>query len=366
MIVVYIIILIYIVMMFSFWIAWRDIAIVSSDLKSTPKVSVIVVARNEELNIPRLMTSLSQQNYDNWELIIVNDHSTDDTSNSIALFDIGVETRIVEMPENRFGKKAGLALAIQESKAEFILCTDADCEFDHKWISSMMSSQQRFNARFVFGPVDIASNGTFFSRLQRMEFWGLIGSGASSLQLGVPSMCNGANLLFEKKAFNTVGGYADIQRTATGDDVLLMMKLRERFPDSVVFCKNAEAIVKTTPQLSLRDFFSQRSRWASKFSVYKTIGVKVIALVVFASYLSILVAVPLIIFLKINVLIFLSIMLVKLMVDYLFLQELRKFYKSKFDLVAFILLQFIMPFYVTFFGIIGRRKTFRWKDRTCT
>jgi cellulose synthase/poly-beta-1,6-N-acetylglucosamine synthase-like glycosyltransferase len=269
------------------------------------------------------------------------------------------------MPDNRFGKKAGLALAIQEAKGEFILCTDADCEFDSKWISAMITSQQTHIARFVFGPVDISLNDTIFSRLQRMEFWGLIGSGAASLQLGVPSMCNGANLLFEKKAFNTVGGYVDIQRTATGDDVLLMMKLRERFPDSVVFCKSADAIVKTAPQLSIRDFFNQRSRWASKFSVYKAMGVKVIALVVFTSYLSILVAVPLIIYFKISILLFLSIMLVKLVVDYLFLRELQKFYKSKFDLMAFILLQFIMPLYVTFFGIIGRRKTFRWKDRTC-
>lgn len=179
-------------------------------------------------------------------------------------------------------------------------------------------------------------------------------------------MCNGANLLFKKKTFNAVGGYEDIHSTATGDDVLLMMKIQERFPDSVVFCKNARAIVNTQPQIRLIDFINQRRRWASKFGVYKSWGVKVIALIVFITYLSILLALPLLIYSKVSSLLFLIAILVKLCVDYLFLRELQKFYQTKFDLPAYIVLQFIMPFYVTFFGISGRRKTFHWKERTCT
>ena len=366
MIFISVIILIYSIMMFVFWNAWRSIVVYPTELTVFPKVSVVVIARNEEDHMAALLGSLSIQTYPHWELIIVDDHSTDATYAIASQFELSPEKTVLKLPDIFSGKKAGLTYAIGKAKGDFILCTDADCTFDKDWIMSMMACQHKTNARFVFGAVDIQPNKSIFSRIQRMEFWGLIGSGASSLAIGIPSMCNGANLLFERKAFNSVGGYADIQRTATGDDVLLMMKLRERFPDSVVFCKSAKAIVSTQPQLKVIDFVNQRRRWASKFNVYKTWGVKAIALLVFFTYVSILAALPLLVWSKSNLLLFLITIVVKLISDYLFLHELQKFYQTRFDFTAYILLQFIMPLYVTFFGILGRRKTFRWKERSCT
>lgn len=365
MIIISALILIYIVMMFVFWRSWQTIPVNAESLLVFPKVTVVVIARNEAANIIALLGSLAKQTYSHWELILVDDHSTDDTYRMAADFCMNISKRIIRMPDTCTGKKSGLTFGIAQAHGELILCTDADCEFNPDWITSMVACQQSRNARFVFGPVDILTNGTMFSRIQRMEFWGLMGSGAASLQLGIPSMCNGANLLFEKKAFNSVGGYAGIQRTATGDDVLLMMKLWERFPGSVVFCKNPKAIVSTQSQILMTDFVRQRSRWASKFNIYKGWGVKLIALVVFASYLAIVVAIPLTVYMRTDLSLFLGTMLVKLAVDYLFLRELQKFYRTHFDFPAYLLLQFIMPLYVTFFGILGRRKTFQWKGRTC-
>src|SRR5699024_8598706 len=83
------------------------------------------------------------------------------------------------------------------------------------------------------------------------------------------TMCNGANLAYEKRAFLGVGGYQGIDCIASGDDMLLMYKMYKAFPNGIGFIKHPQAIVRTLPAEGLQDFLQQRIRWASKADKYE-------------------------------------------------------------------------------------------------
>src|SRR5213075_2078285 len=123
-------------------------------------------------------------------------------------------------------------------------------------------------ARFISGPVKLEEGNSLFGKMQVTEFASLIGTGAASIGFGMPNMCNGANLAFEKAAFVAVNGYAGNDKIASGDDEFLMHKIHSQFPGSVCFLKNPKAIVRTNVQQSLSGFLSQRIRWASKWKFY--------------------------------------------------------------------------------------------------
>lgn len=76
-------------------------------------------------------------------------------------------------------------------------------------------------------------------------------------------MANGANLAYEKEAFLAVDGYKDISQKASGDDMLLVYKIAQQFPDKIRFLKNKAAIVLTEPMQTLSDFLQQRYRCAT-------------------------------------------------------------------------------------------------------
>jgi cellulose synthase/poly-beta-1,6-N-acetylglucosamine synthase-like glycosyltransferase len=75
-------------------------------------------------------------------------------------------------------------------------------------------------------------------------------------------MCNGANLAYEKKAFQEVGAFKGIDCIASGDDMLLMYKMYKAYPDGIGFLKHPQAIVHTLPAEGLNAFMNQRIRWA--------------------------------------------------------------------------------------------------------
>ncbi len=104
---------------------------------------------------------------------------------------------------------------------------------------------------------------------QSLDFITLQGITAASVYKRFHSMCNGANLAYEKSAFIEVNGFEGIDSIPTGDDMLLMHKIYMRYPEQVFYLKSKEAIVQTEPEYSWKSFFNQRIRWASKADRYQ-------------------------------------------------------------------------------------------------
>ena len=110
-------------------------------------ITVVVACKNEEEFLPRLLSSLSGQSYENFELVLVNDHSTDNTGmimeNAKSIF-----PSIQLINAVGFGKKNALKEGILNSKNDFIITIDADCSPVKKWIETILRFSNNFPSDF--------------------------------------------------------------------------------------------------------------------------------------------------------------------------------------------------------------------------
>ena len=165
-------------------------------------------------------------------------------------------------------KKKAIETGISHSSGELILCTDADCSMGPHWISMLVDAHQQKGLDFIAAPVKIVPNGSAISVFQTLDFISLQGITGAAVYKNLYPMCNGANLAYTRKVYDEVGGFADIDHIASGDDMMLMKKIQSAFPGKSGYIKDQRAIVSTAPVKTIRSFFSQRIRWASKISHY--------------------------------------------------------------------------------------------------
>ncbi|MDP4292566.1 MAG: glycosyltransferase, partial [Bacteroidota bacterium] len=243
--------------------------------------SVIIAVRNEERVIGRCLEAIALQNYpaELFELIVMNDHSTDDTEKAVRQFisnHPALSVRLINA--TGIGKKSAITQGVIEATGKLILVTDADCNMSSGWLKSFASAYERRRAHCISGPVKMIGKG-FFASMQGLEFLSLIGSGAGSISARMPVMCNGANFCYERAAFDAVDGFEGNSRYASGDDVFLMIKINKRYGSgSVSFLKDRDAIVTTGAQPDLKSFLKQRMRWTSKSTGYTDLGIVLTAI----------------------------------------------------------------------------------------
>lgn len=215
----------------------------------------------------------------------------------------------------------------------------------------------------VSGGVKLDENGSFFSRLQTMEFSSLIGSGASTLTVGYPTMCNGANLSFLKSAFYEVDGYEGNFSISSGDDEFLMRKINAKFPRSICFLNNPESVVSTEAQQSLKDFFRQRLRWAGKWKRNSSAWTKLLAVYIFFFQISFIVVLGSLLTDKMDLKIAFFLIASKIVLEFIFLSKVCTFLKVKWRTIYFLLLQLIYPLYVIVIAIASNFISTSWKER---
>jgi cellulose synthase/poly-beta-1,6-N-acetylglucosamine synthase-like glycosyltransferase len=339
-----------------------------------PMLSVVVVVRNEQENIGHLLEDIERQTYpaSHTEVWIVDDHSADATVLTVASFQEKATYPLhllqlsdflkSPLPEGNY-KKKGIELAVSKVTGELIICTDGDCRVGKDWLRAIAGCYMRQKPQLISGPVTFYEEKSFFEKLQTVEFASLIGSGASLLATGIPAMCNGANLAFTKKAFMEVGGYANTAGTATGDDVFLLHKIHQAYPGQAVFLQSRQAIVYTKAQKNLGDFVQQRKRWASKWNLYTDRRVSSLAVFIFISNVSVLLALLLLLTDNYSLRMFFIQIAIKFSAEFVFLTTVLAFFK-KLNFVKFIApLQAVYFLYVSFFGLITHKKGYSWKER---
>lgn len=337
-------------------------------------VSVIVVVRNEEKNLKRLLASIAAQTYtkDKFELIIIDDQSEDLTRSIIedfikeATFKIRLMDRVPIPGQGQSPKMSALNAAISEARGNIIVTTDGDCYVGINWLKIMTAPFRQEKIQFVSGPVALDGSPGLFTKIQTMEFASLIGSGAALIGWRYPLMCNGANLAFRKRAFMEVNGYEGVYHSVSGDDVFLMQKIHQRFESSVCFAGAYEAMVCTEPQASFSSLLYQRKRWASKWQRHLLPWSWAIPVFLFFHYLSfVALAAYSIIATDFMIHGFLLIIL-KFVSDYIFLKRVMTFCRIPMNFWVFILTEFLYPFYALFIGILVHFGGWRWKGRKYT
>ena len=361
------------------WVSIVDFRLPILDFESSTKITVIIAARNEEEFIGNCLNSICNQSYPKhlFEVLVVDDHSTDNTAaivNNYAAQNVKLISLKYFIGDalNSYKKKA-IEIAITQSNGELIVTTDADCVVTKNWLQTIAAFYQQHNPVFIAAPVSIDCSNKFIEFFQGLDFMTLQGITGASVHKKIHSMCNGANLAYTKKAFEEVGGFVGIDNIASGDDMLLMHKIYTRYPDKVMFLKSKDAIVQTAPVNSIKAFFNQRIRWASKADKYEDKRIFTVLLLVYLVNVW-LVALPIIaMFNNIQYTIFniqcsifglwLLFLLLKTLIELIFLYPVAKFFGKQNMLWLFPLMQPFHIIYTVIAGWLGKFGSYHWKER---
>ncbi len=356
---------VYSILIIYYWLSWRLVPEFFPTTKTfTTKVSIIIPARNEEENVGNLLNSLQNQTYPKnlFEIIVVNDHSTDGTTEIVKKFPGIILIDLKEDSLNSYKKKA-IEQGIHAASGKLIITTDADCLPSPKWLEIIISFYEENNSVFIAAPVVLQNNSSPIQIFQALDFLVLQGITAASVYKQVHSMCNGANLAYEKKAFAEVNGFEGVDKIASGDDMLLMHKIWEKFPGRVHYLKSKEATVSTQPMKTWKEFFNQRIRWASKAKFYDDKRIFGVLLFVYLFNLSFLALLVSGFWLPVLWLYLIALWFVKTFVELPFVYSAAKFFSQQ-SLVKYFF--FSQPFHIAYTiiaGWLGQFGSYEWKGR---
>lgn len=329
------------------------------------EISVLIAARNEGANIEKLLQSLYNQSFskEKFEVIIIDDHSTDETSEvSENLRVLHPELNLKVIQATGYGKKQAISQALHTAENELVMVTDADCELPEHWIESMVDYFLKNNLKMLLGPVLLSPANTVFEKLQVLEHLSLIASTAGSAAIGIPVMCNGANMMYDRQAALDVEKYRTDMKIASGDDMFLMEQFIKHYgSQSVKFFLDNEAIVKTATMPDLKAFFRQRKRWASKTKAYTNWKIIATALIVLFFNLSIVFFFVAGFFMPVFWVFFVLYVIMKTLIDFPILKRITHFMKQHKLLRWMFPLEFVYPFYVVFTAFSGLVTNVKWK-----
>lgn len=331
-------------------------------------ISIIVPFRNEEKNIVSTYNSLTSQNYpqEKFEIIFINDSSDD---NSLQILENLPKKRnvfIYTVPKDYSAnahKKRAIRFGIEKSKGEIIITTDADCIHKKDWLKNLLKFMDE-KTGFVSGPVEFTYSSNLFIEMQRLEFAGLVITGAGLIGSENPIICNAANIAYRKKAFNEVDGFTYQMSLSSGDDELLMQKIHRDTDYQIKFALDKNAIVSTEANPTVKDFYHQRKRWASKGLFYGDHLLLLKLVLIFLFYLSLIIQ-PILGYIlspKFFVSFIISI-LVKISAEYLVLKKGISLLFDSRILKPFLISEILQVPYILVSGFMGMFGNLVWKDR---
>ena len=340
----------YFVLILIFIIGWKRIyAFVPKGNESIKSlISVVVACRNEEDHVRQLIACMAQQSNQNYEFILVNDHSSDATRNYIKAAQTQYP-RIQLVDAVGYGKKNALKEGILKAKGNLIVTTDADCLPSYHWLESIACYQRKNKCDLIICPVKLSGRDSFFTYLQVLEFTSLVASAAGAAGAGMPILCNGANLAFTKKAW--LACQKDLHpEEQSGDDIFLLEGVKKR-GGKIRFLKSESAFVTTKQAGTLLDLIKQRRRWSAKSRLYKDWQLIFTAFVVFTVCLLILALAVLSFYNAIFIYVFLSLFFFKYLLDSIFLSTVSNFFQLNNIWFFSFLLSIFYPLYIVFVAI---------------
>ncbi|HLN55194.1 MAG TPA: glycosyltransferase [Bacteroidales bacterium] len=307
-------------------------------------ISVVIACKNEQDNMPDLLVGLSKQNYplNLFEVIIVDDHSTDRTIASAVSYSYLLDLKILS--NEGTGKKQALRKGIECARGELIVTTDADCTPTSLWLQTIASFYNLHKPELIISPVRLSRKKGFFGRFQELEFLSLQGITAGTAAGNKAVMCNGANLAFTKKAYAENAGNLRFD-IPTGDDVFLLHSIKKS-NSLILWLESHHAVTETEASPDLTSFLKQRKRWASKSTSYNDNFSVLLGIVTFVTNLIVVVLLTGSIFNQDFLKLFLMAFLIKSLPDYLILSNVTKRYGRRNLMRWFLPCQVIYPFYV--------------------
>ncbi|MDR2900643.1 MAG: glycosyltransferase [Treponema sp.] len=229
-----------------------------------PLVSVLIPVHNEALRITPLFESIAVQDYPNYEIIFIDDRSTDESPQMLLTFaKQNSHTKIMTLTENPGINKKQYALTkgMELVRGELVLFTDTDCKVPKRWISAMAARMTDPNTGVMIAPVfKQYSKKNFFHLYQCFDHIVRYIYLASSIGLGAAGGGFGNNMIMRKKALDAIGGYDKVPPSPTEDAALVSM-IRSVTSFQVRAACGEEVFVVTGDEKKRIDFISQTLRW---------------------------------------------------------------------------------------------------------
>ncbi|BDS13472.1 glycosyltransferase [Aureispira anguillae] len=357
----------YLVIISSYIYYWNKLEVWNIPPHYTPKttVTVIVAARNEALHIVDCLEALLAQDYPTHllQIWVVNDHSEDNTADLVKAYSQN-NLYLLNLPSGKMGKKQAIQAAIEQSKGQLIVTTDADCIMDKEWLTYLVSYYERHQTKFIAAPVSFYKEKSLFERFQSLDFMGMMAVAGAGVKGQFMNMCNGANLAYERRAFEAVNGFDGINHIASGDDMLLMQKIATDYPNQIGYLKNPNCQTLTYAKPSLKSFMQQRIRWASKSDAYTGWQVLAMLATVWILCISMFLDLLLMPFHPVFLLLFVLKFGFKGIADFFFLRMMTIFFNRPQLMRVFIPSLFLHWWYIAIIGSLGNFvKRYEWKNR---
>ncbi len=241
------------------------------DNSDLPPVSVVICARNEEANLEKNLPSVLEQDYPEYEVIVVNDGSTDDSDMVITRLQQKYEhlktTEIKEDQKFTHGKKLAVTLGIKKAKYEWVLFTDADCyPAGKQWIRSMAKNFEP-NSSLVLGYGGYKIRPGLLNTLIRYDTVSIALQYFTYALAGFPYMGVGRNMAYRKKFFYDNKGFAGHYHLNSGDDDLFVNKTARKHNTRVQISRSSSVV--SEPHQSFSQWFKQKRRHLSTASYYR-------------------------------------------------------------------------------------------------
>ena len=236
-------------------------------------ISIIIAARNESDNLYDNLPFILTQDYPEFEVIIVNNQSVDDSAWLLKALCIQHKNlKVVEIAKNKHllpGKKLPITLGVKAAKYEKMVFTDADCKpASNQWLR-IMSETFTENKQIILGYAPYFRTKGIINRIIRYDT-AFIGVSYLSFALAkIPYMGVGRNLAYSKKVFESVRGFKSHYSLPSGDDDLFIQEaaVNQNYtiqisPETFCYSKASE---------TWKGWVRQKTRHYSTSSRYKVI-----------------------------------------------------------------------------------------------
>ncbi len=242
--------------------------------KNTFPISILICAKNERVNLQKHLGKFVGLSYPNYEIVLINDRSTDDTLEVMEKFQSthkNLPIKIVDVRENDHfwgSKKYALSLGIRAATHEHLLFTDADCYPNNKQWIQQMSNGFETNKSIVLGYGAYEKiKGSFLNKLIRMETLIAALQYFSLSKLGQSYMGVGRNLAYTKTQFFAKNGFVNHMNIASGDDDLFVNENSTK--ENTNYVISPESFTYSLAHTSYPKWLRQKRRHISTAKHYK-------------------------------------------------------------------------------------------------
>jgi cellulose synthase/poly-beta-1,6-N-acetylglucosamine synthase-like glycosyltransferase len=234
-------------------------------------VSIIICAKNEAENLNKYLPFILSQRYTAFEVIVVDDNSTDNTKDVIEAFmSTSPQIKYVFLPAEEKvlpGKRSALLKGINAAANEWIVLTDADCRpKSNGWLRYI--TKPLFEGKeLVIGYSPYKSSFSLLNAIIRYETFYTALQYFSFASIGMPYMAVGRNMAYTKSFFKKSKNFYKTENTVSGDDDLLVNELATKNNYGLVW--NYHSQILSVPKKTYTEWFQQKIRHYEAGNQYK-------------------------------------------------------------------------------------------------